>query len=101
MSGRVLQGADSGHSAGTSISAGLPNITGAFSPYTLAASGSASGSGALTSSSSSAASSAGTGSHNNCGRTNFVFDASNSNSIYGNSNTVQPPALAINFCIKY
>ena len=31
----------------------------------------------------------------------LAFDASRSNSIYGNSNTVQPSALVINFCIKY
>ena len=29
------------------------------------------------------------------------FDASRSNSIYGNSSTVQPPALATYFIIKY
>ena len=29
------------------------------------------------------------------------FDASRSNSIYGNSTTVQPSAIAINYCIKY
>ena len=29
------------------------------------------------------------------------FDASRSNSIYGNSNTVQPPALTLLPCIKY
>lgn len=29
------------------------------------------------------------------------FDASRSNSIYGNSNTVQPPALTMRYIIKY
>ncbi|MBO5681836.1 MAG: tail fiber protein [Lentisphaeria bacterium] len=29
------------------------------------------------------------------------FDASKSNAIYGNSNTVQPPALTMIYCIKY
>lgn len=29
------------------------------------------------------------------------FNASNSSSIYGNSNTVQPPALTMSYCIKY
>ena len=29
------------------------------------------------------------------------FDASCSNSIYGNSTTVQPPALVLNYVIKY
>ena len=32
---------------------------------------------------------------------NFGFDASRSNSIYGNSSTVQPPALTCLICIKY
>lgn len=29
------------------------------------------------------------------------FDASRSSPIYGNSTTVQPPAIVTNFCIKY
>ena len=33
--------------------------------------------------------------------TGFDFDASRSNSIYGNSTTVQPPALTLLPCIKY
>ena len=33
--------------------------------------------------------------------TNLGIYASNSNSIYGNSNTVQPPALTCLICIKY
>ena len=31
----------------------------------------------------------------------LAFDASRSNSIYGNSNTVQPPALTMRYIIKY
>ena len=31
----------------------------------------------------------------------FIFDASLSNPIYGNSNTVQPPAVVMNYIIKY
>jgi hypothetical protein len=31
---------------------------------------------------------------------NFTFDASKSNSIYGNSTTVQPPALTMQYIIK-
>ena len=30
-----------------------------------------------------------------------IFNASNSNSIYGKSNTVQPPALTMRYIIKY
>ena len=29
------------------------------------------------------------------------FNASNSNSIYGNSETVQPKSLIFNYCVKY
>ena len=76
------------------IEAGLPNITGDFSPNTLAGSGGATGSGALTGSSTGSATYAGTGSSQNCARANFVFDASNSSSIYGNSITVQPQSIS-------
>lgn len=33
--------------------------------------------------------------------TKFYFDASKSNAIYGASNTVQPKAITVKFCIKY
>lgn len=38
---------------------------------------------------------------NNKGNANLHFSASNSNSIYGNSNTVQPPAITLIPIIKY
>lgn len=98
-SGMVLQGADSNHSAGTTIAAGLPNITGniatgnsygfdAFSEYT-------------------GAFAADTTAHLNWQSSTLQqdiqgkyakvgFDASRSNSIYGNSTTVQPPAYVVN-----
>ena len=91
-SGRVLQGADSGHSAGTTIEAGLPNITGNmpgfpiwgnvgenFGAFSNTASGDNNGAGAS-------------------GKTQYYvdFDASRSSSIYGNSTTVQPPAYVVN-----
>ena len=38
---------------------------------------------------------------NNFCLNSIVFNASNSNSIYGNSDTVQPPALVCNYIIKY
>ena len=95
-SGRVLQGADSGHSAGTTIEAGLPNITG----YVIS-------SGAIINTSSYPAASQGAlylygGGYKNCsmGSNNNTsgvgIDASRSSSIYGNSNTVQPPAYVVN-----
>lgn len=36
-----------------------------------------------------------------CGRVDINFDASLSNSIYGNSETVQPPAVTVRYIIKY
>ena len=108
--GRTLQGADSGHAAGTTIEAGLPNITGNMAmtfgytsdnhqtPYPI---GAVSVSGVFSTDSkwgrmftpeftrhamdSEFIYSAG------------VFDASNSNAIYGASSTVQPPAYVVHF----
>lgn len=85
-SGRVLQGADNSHAVGTTIEAGLPNITGK-GHY---ADNNGDWEGALY----------------NVGNANYIgdgsasgtrigFDASRSNSIYGNSNTVQPPAYVV------
>lgn len=97
---RVLQGASGGHSAGSYIAAGLPNITG----FVGTACGFIVGlsySGAL---------------QTVWGHTNrfavdpsgpmdtgyaFNFDASKSNALYGANSTVQPHAIAINFIIKY
>jgi hypothetical protein len=101
-SGRVLQGADSGHSAGTTIAAGLPNITGSFSNWSGAnqcdlgeVAGNTTGcvQNVMAScdkqlSSAARTASAGTGL--------VSIDASQSNSIYGNSSTVQPPAYVVN-----
>lgn len=91
-SGRVLQGADNNHIAGTTIEAGLPNIEGDVkicSPWT-----NASENGALKTTAESASFVSGQSSQT---RTNYLYlDASNSNSIYGNSDTVQPPAFAVN-----
>lgn len=108
--GRTLQGADSGHAAGTTIAAGLPNITGDMAmtfgytsdnhqtPYPI---GAVSVSGVFSTDS-------------KWGRMftpNFTshamdsefiysagtFDASKSNNIYGASTTVQPPAYVVHF----
>ena len=96
-SGRVLQGTDSEYSAGTIIEAGLPNITGfcsgMFSGNTTTGVG-----GALYKTGNSYAGLS-TNTDNNNAQLNF--DASRSSSIYGNSTTVQPPAISTNFCIKY
>ena len=94
--GRVLQGADDAHAAGTEIEAGLPNIKGSVTSddvnYYWGAGTSASGAfknahvGGSHISSGSWGGSRGNG---------FDFDASRCSAIYGKSNTVQPPALAV------
>lgn len=93
-SGRVLQGADANHSAGTTIEAGLPNITANLTGYTLGSTKEGiTKSGAFTKSTAGSDTSAGAGSHS---AINIIFDASDSNQIYGDSNTVQPPAYVVN-----
>lgn len=86
---RVLQSSSSEHNAGELIEAGLPNITGRM--------GNTDGS-----------SSSATGCfyrHGSSGKLqnkdgakdpNIYFDASRSSSVYGNSETVQPPAYVVN-----
>ena len=97
-----LQGAD--NNVGTIIAAGLPNIEGSASgnqtngmfwdvgtPYVSGAfktGGKLSGRGLA-------------GGSGSTGAVPLNFDASTYNSIYGNSTTVQPPAVTVNFCIKY
>ena len=93
--GRVLQGSDSNHNAGTTIEAGVPNITGTAT-LVASTSGSTTGTGAMSGSSNSGTSSYGGGSGND---NNAVvrFDASNSSSVYRNDvTTVQPPAFVVN-----
>lgn len=96
-SGRVLQGADNDHAAGTTIEAGLPNITsGEWNSECVWPT--ATGGGAVVlgtnnlSSPDRAVPTRGTAT----GYAYYSFDASQSNSIYGNSTTVQPPAYVVN-----
>ena len=91
--GRVLQGSDSGHSAGSTIEAGLPNITGSTG-WVTAAGASAVGTGAIYWKSIANQVTSRTSSSNI--PDSLAFDASRSSSIYGNSNTVQPPAYVVN-----
>ena len=92
-SGRVLQGADTNHTAGTTINAGLPNITGNISVTRGWGRDGLNATGAFQTSGS-AAMSATIDGYNNAN--NVTFNASRSSSIYGNSNTVQPPAFVVN-----
>lgn len=101
--GRVLWGADDSHAAGSTIEAGLPNITGEMYDYknprgalvyTTGFSG-ARYSGALTEGSTY------TSEHYTYGNSgsgkSIAFNASLSNSIYGNSTTVTPPSYVVHF----
>lgn len=89
--GRVLQGADNSHSAGSTISAGLPNIEGYFNGVGL--DWASNGTTNLFTYEDGGNNDVVAGSTN---RKKVKFDASLANSIYGNSTTVQPPAFVVN-----
>lgn len=98
--GRTLQGADSGHAVGTTIAAGLPNITGWFrnrktdgDTTVMLVDGklfAAKGDAGTDYVQLQRASTSGT-------LREVAFDASKSNAIYGKSSTVQPPAYVVHF----
>lgn len=105
LTDRVVQG---GATAGTALAAGLPNISGSFD--LRKGSTNASSTIALGFNKSFYSSSSSTLSPTVAYSVTTVdaytpqtanFDASRSNAIYGNSNTVQPPALTMIYCIKY
>lgn len=87
-SGRVLQGSDSSHAAGTTIAAGLPGIAGTVT-YT----------GGVVSTGTEAFYATGSSRQNqNSGSagSGLGFSAARCSSIYGSSSTVQPPAYVVN-----
>lgn len=88
---RVLMGASSTHAAGTTVEAGLPNITGTLSNIMGTIWDSPSGSGAF--SDKYIGTSLENGNSGNYG--NISFDASKSNAVYGRSSTVQPAAYYV------
>lgn len=90
---RFVQGANG--NLGASKDAGLPNITGTFYHDTNAKVGL---SGAFTSYESTGRQNLMNDSPTNSGL--ITFDASKLNSIYGNSNTVQPPSICLTYIIK-
>ena len=93
-----LWGSNSAHVAGSTITAGLPNITGSFlsvdKNYYMAAGTEASG--AFTDADVGRASYIGINFWAGKRGNGFTFDASRSSSIYGKSSTVQPPAFVVN-----
>ena len=87
---RVLMGASYAHAAGTTVEAGLPNITGSF--VANVRNGKNAVSGAFTASDRIGS----TGADNSdAGIYTFSLDASKSNAIYGRSSTVQPAAYYV------
>lgn len=88
---RVLMGASSAHAVGTTVEAGLPNITGTLSDIMGSFYAYPSGSGAF--SVKGIGRSLENGSSGHYG--NISFDASKSNAIYGRSSTVQPAAYYV------
>lgn len=98
---RVLMGAGSGHAAGATVEAGLPNITGSFTTKSTDVGGSPfsgdanvlSAKGSLAFSEKSASYSGYTG--HSGSQYDIQFDASRSNPIYGRSYTVQPAAYYV------
>jgi hypothetical protein len=89
---RVLQGSSSTHIAGSTINAGLPNIVGTFGAKGLTDS-QITVTGCFTTVSMTKGTST---TYNSNQSSQFGFDASLSNSIYGASSTVQPPAYVVN-----
>lgn len=87
---RVLMGASYSHAAGTTVEAGLPNITGSF--VADVKKGEHKVSGAFTAGNKITS----TGEYNNFSDVyKFSLDASKSNAIYGRSATVQPAAYYV------
>ena len=94
--GRALWGADADHEAGTEIAEGLPNITGTLDRGGIGYSNEPfSANGAFKKSKKES----GTSMPGGQMVFSYVaeFDASDSNPIYGSSDTVQPPAYVVHF----
>ena len=97
--GRVLQGADVNHSAGTTIEAGLPNISGTYignSIFKGTSQDNTTVTGAFERRTDLTSKNVNQSSLSGDTTVGIGFDASLSDSIYGNSTTVQPPAFVVN-----
>ena len=92
--GRTLQGADDNHAAGSTVEAGLPNITGNFVLEEYNPNNTINGAFSVWTPETISRTSA-EGTNSTWGR--MYFNASRSNPIYGNSSTVQPPAYIVRF----
>ena len=92
---RFVEGSDT---AGTVKEAGLPNITGYFADYYNTKNANYTKVSGCFDRESGVATTGGSGATS--GQNAICFDASKSNAIYGNSDTVQPPALTMLYIIK-
>lgn len=98
LTDKFIQGSNT---AGTAKEAGLPNITGELkTDYIGLIAANASGKDSLQYLSADVSTNMPWGGSSNVSR-GIYFNASYSNSIYGNSDTVQPPALTMRYIIKY
>lgn len=95
--GRTIQGASS-RNVGTSVAAGLPNVSGQFWAYVVGW-GNANGNGPFYNAGAGPEQGTNGGAGGTCCK--WGFDMSRVNNIYGKSTTVQPPAIAANIFIKY
>lgn len=95
--GRTIQGASTG-TVGTVLRAGLPNFSGKFWAYTVGWSD-ASGAGPFYNMG--AAGTAGNRGGEGGSACTWGFNPARVSSVYGNSTTVQPPAITANVFIKY
>lgn len=91
---RVLMGASSSHAAGTTVKAGLPNITGTANGGVLSISNPSSN-GAFGATEYTSRYSYNSGEGTSFKMYDRTFDASKSNAIYGASSTVQPAAYYV------
>ena len=98
-SDRVLMGTTTASKLGTTVNSGLPNITGSLTMTSdsdnAGVDGTGTGSGAITAKSMYGYGSYGEGSSTWTIWGGFSFSAANSNSIYGGSSIVQPPAVYV------
>lgn len=94
---KFIQGSGT-NEVGAEMSAGLPNVTGNLYAYIY---NEAPASGCFRKTVANASSSASITIANNAPYSRIELDAARSSSVYGNSDTVQPPSIVMNYIIKY
>ncbi len=97
---RFIQGKSNNTNIGDKKEAGLPNITGSFSAANRLSTTPTAISGAFSETIEFRNAFTSDFTNDQCVRTTYMFDAHQSNAIYGVSETVQPPALILGYYIK-